>query len=186
VKLDSKLLKRIAVSVFVAIVVLVIMSYKYHFYYFFLRLITPRTNKAENNEKISELHPVFAYKVGRFINELERNGSNVTITSGFRSFEKQSELYNSGITPAPPGSSFHNYGQAVDINVDNLVQASSVQAWSPVAELAKNKYGFRWGGDFQGNWDKVHFDNGNFYKMEQLKKLYNENEIVNNKYVKIF
>ncbi len=184
--IDRRFIKKVIITLFVSILVLIILHYKYHFFYFLLRSITPKTNNPENDQKIKELHPVFAVKVARFIKEIEKNGGVVKITSGFRSYEKQSQLYNSGQTPAPPGSSFHNFGQAIDINVNNLVQASSVENWQPIADLGKNKYGFRWGGDFVNNWDKIHFDNGNRYKIEQLQNLYNNNDLVNNNFVKIF
>jgi peptidoglycan L-alanyl-D-glutamate endopeptidase CwlK len=185
-KLNKEILTRIAIGFFVSFVLLIILTYKYHFYFAVLRLITPRTKKAENNEQIKNLHPTFAIKVGRFIKDLERQGADVTITSGYRSFEKQQELFSSGQTPAKPGSSYHNYGQAVDINVNGLKMSSSYENWLPIAETIKNKYGLRWGGDFANNWDKVHYDNGNKYKIEQLQNLYNNNQLVSNKFVKIF
>ena len=184
--LDKKLRKRILITLIVSIIVAVVMYYRYNFYFAFLRLITPRTAKSENNTIIKGLHPIFAYKVARFVRKLERQGRNVVLTSGYRSWEKQQELINQGYQAAQPGNSYHNYGFAIDMNVDNLVQASSVQNWLPVAEIGKNDFGFRWGGDFQGNWDKVHFDDGNRYKIDQLKNLYLLNQMVADKYVKTF
>ena len=183
---DKKLRKRILITLTVSIVVTVVMFYRYNFYFFFLRLITPRTKKAENDAIIKDLHPIFAYKVARFVRTLEKEGRDVKLTSGYRSWEKQQQLIDQGYQAAAPGNSYHNYGMAIDMNVDNLVQASSVNNWKPVSNIAKNDFGFRWGGDFQGNWDKVHFDLGNTYKIDQLKNLYNLNQLVNKRYVKIF
>ena len=66
------------------------------------------------------------------------------------------------------------------------MMASSKTSWQKVANLGKAKYGLRWGGDFSGGWDKVHFDYGNKYSIQQLKALYEMNELVNKKYVKTF
>lgn len=184
-KIDKKIIQRIAISLFVSVVVLLIMAYRYHFYFFFLRIITPRTKNPANDQEIRNLHPTFGLKVARFIRDLEKQGANVIITDGLRSWEEQTQLYNSGQTPAQAGNSFHNYGQAVDINVNGLKMGSSYADWLPVADYIKKKYGLRWGGDFVNNWDKVHFDNGNKYKIEQLKALYNANQVVNKNYVKI-
>ena len=72
------------------------------------------------------------------------------------------------------------------MNVDNLTMSSSYNAWLPVAEIGIGKYGFRWGGNFSNNWDKVHFDDGNDFTIEQLKKAYQSDKVVNNEYVKVF
>lgn len=176
---------RIVTAVIVTIVVTVLIYYRYHFYYFLLRLFTPRSKNDSNNAIIRDLHPLFAFRVGRFVKQLERSGKTVKLTSGYRSPSKQEQLYNSGQTPAQPLSSYHNYGLAVDMNVDGLKMASSYNDWLPVANIAKDQYNFRWGGDFANNWDKVHFDDGNRFNIEQLKNLYLNKQIVNGKYPKI-
>ena len=55
-------------------------------------------------------------------------GKNILITSGYRSIEKQAELYNSmppGMA-AKPGSSLHNFGWAMDINTTNANELASM------------------------------------------------------------
>lgn len=47
----------------------------------------------------------------------DKTGKNVQVNSGYRSVEKQAELYKKDPSKAAkPGSSLHNYGLAIDIN----------------------------------------------------------------------
>jgi hypothetical protein len=91
------------------------------------------------------------------ISKLYRGLSNISakylkkrfvLTSGDRSCSRQVEI--SGAT------SFHVVGEAFDAVV--VPYSKAEQAW--LGALAES-VGFRWGGRFKGNYDDVHFDNGN-------------------------
>ncbi len=87
-----------------------------------------------------------------FRDEMRRSGIRSVMTSGFRSREKQAELYTlfkGGLSPypvAPPGSSRHETGRAVDLVItphDRLPDAARIG----------QRYGFKWAGKS----DEVHF-----------------------------
>ncbi len=183
-KLGKAFIQRLILAIVTSIIIALAVAYRFHIYYGLLRLFTPRTNNPDNNEIIKGLHPIFAYKIARFVKKLEKEGNTVILTSGYRSFLHQQSLYQSGQTPAPPGGSYHNYGFAVDMNVDGLKKASSKSKWQPFGNIGKNDFGLRWGGDFS-NYDPIHFDDGNIFNISLLKKAYEE-KLVNNKFVKVF
>jgi len=103
-------------------------------------------------------------------------GIEVRLTSGYRSIEKQKELVRRwergepGIfKPAKPGSSFHNYGFAVDI------RTSPPEALSRVGEIAE-EFGLRWGGRFD---DPVHLDMGSpEFTLAKAKKVFRVKNLV--------
>jgi D-alanyl-D-alanine carboxypeptidase/Transglycosylase SLT domain len=69
---------------------------------------------------IQGLHPSLSQIVNRIISE---SNGRVTVTSGFRTFEEQQELYQrylsgSGNLAAKPGTSRHEFGLAVDFGGD--------------------------------------------------------------------
>lgn len=87
-----------------------------------------------------------------FRSALDKVGIRSVFTSGFRSFQKQSELYTlfkGGLSPypvAPPGASLHQTGRAVDLVI------TPHDAY-PEAGRIGEKYGFKWAGPS----DVVHF-----------------------------
>jgi len=87
----------------------------------------------------------------------------VLVTSGFRSNKAQARLHKQNSKNAKPGRSKHNHRLAMDINLVKFGQivrkADSKELWlsTGVPQLAKDK-GFRWGGDFRGYHDPVHFE----------------------------
>ena len=103
-------------------------------------------------------------------------GIEVRLTSGYRSIEKQKELIRRwergepGIfKPAKPGSSFHNFGFAVDI------RASPPEALQRVGEIAE-EFGLRWGGRFG---DPVHIDMGSpQFTLAKAKKVFSRKRLV--------
>jgi len=69
-----------------------------------------------------KLVPELEEKALRFLDLCLKYGFSVYITEGFRSMERQQELYNQGrttpgpiVTNAKPGQSAHNFGKAFDI-----------------------------------------------------------------------
>jgi peptidoglycan L-alanyl-D-glutamate endopeptidase CwlK len=184
---NKELIKRVLIGIFISVIATAIYACRHIIYYWWLRIITPKTKDEANNQIIKELHPVFAYKIAKLVKTRENAGHNIILTSGFRSWEQQEELYNSGETTAPPGSSLHNYGMAVDLNEDGILKmATSASTWrnSGIVSDAENM-GMRWGGDFN-NYDPVHFDYMKKYDINLLKGLYQNGHLVQKKYVKIW
>lgn len=83
------------------------------------------------------------------------NGLRVSVTSVFRSIQKQDVLYQryqrglSDIPAAPPGRSWHNYGLAFDLVVDGDYRGSS--------QTALGRFWQSMGGVWGGSRDPVHF-----------------------------
>ena len=115
--------------------------------------------------------PIFT----NFVNDITKAGYNVTITSSYRSPDKQAQVAQ-GNSAAAKGAyySMHEYGLAIDINVSgkgvNLGQYSSKADWQPIVQIASN-YNLTWGGTFgdpndpstKGTYDPVHFDMRYYY-----------------------
>lgn len=81
-------------------------------------------DRTGDPEGVTKLNPDFACRLMQFIKAV---GGNITIVSGYRSIAKQEKLYADDIRShggkpsglvAPPGSSKHNYGEAVDLHYD--------------------------------------------------------------------
>ena len=101
-------------------------------------------------------------------------GYKVRVTDGYRTFQESIKLKKENPKNATAGFSLHNYGAALDINVsygDNWLRKSSSKAdWEKtgIPQYAKNKYNLRWGGDFNGYHDPIHFDLENIYPVNKL------------------
>lgn len=89
--------------------------------------------------------------IGIALDELRKAGIQFNVTSGYRSPEKQQELWNNRATNpfrvAPPGSSGHEKGLAADITFADESQR-------PAANAILSKHGFQW----FGTKDRVHYD----------------------------
>ena len=117
-----------------------------------------------NVQHIESLNP---QKVHLF-NELIRRakdecGYDTIITQSYRSIGRSNQLHFINSKNAIGGFSAHNYGFAIDCNfIKNritLMKATDTCIWhlSGIPQLAK-EMGIRWGGDFNGYADRVHFD----------------------------
>lgn len=109
----------------------------------------------------------------------EWQGYKIVLTASTRSYARSAELYatkDGGI----PGTSAHNYGAGIDINIiqpDNveLKKASLNALWerTGVVEIAKSA-GLIWGGGFKNvNPDPVHFAYGGYSYRETFKEYLN-------------
>jgi peptidoglycan LD-endopeptidase CwlK len=72
--------------------------------------------------RLKDVHPLLAAKVRAMAQQLAAAGVLIRVTQGLRTWEEQEKLYAQGrsepgetVTNAPPGSSYHNYGLAVDV-----------------------------------------------------------------------
>ena len=132
----------------------------------------PRTKRTiENlgslNKKAQKAFEPFLCATEAF---LATQGVSVEVISGLRSWQAQAALYAQGrtkpgpiVTNAKPGSSWHNYGLAIDLGLFKagkyLDESSPVQADKLYAEIGKiaAKHGIEWGGTWVKFKDTPHF-----------------------------
>lgn len=103
-----------------------------------------------------------------FINEINKLGYWVNITSSLRTYDEQKKLYNKNKLNAKPGTSPHEFYNAIDINLIDkksgfvFLKKTNKSIWinSKVPYLA-NSLGLKWGGDFKNYSDNVHFEISN-------------------------
>lgn len=114
-------------------------------------------------DKISEtrlqlLHPKVRDTFKKFIEEAE-DGLNITlrIVQGLRTFAEQKAIYDQGrstpgkiVSNAKPGSSYHNYGLAVDLGVIENGKINWNFDYKRINAYAK-KYGIIWGADWDND-----------------------------------
>lgn len=137
--------------------------------------------KKNNADFIAELNPAAKKTFTDFIQDIVNLGYAVVISSGYRSSSEQAMLKKQNSKNASPGYSTHEYGIGLDINLVKdgkwLNKNSKLADWrkTGIVDLAKKKYNMRWGGEFPGYSDPIHFDLGNKYNVvtlyaEALKK----------------
>ncbi|MEZ5934212.1 MAG: peptidoglycan-binding protein [Alphaproteobacteria bacterium] len=107
----------------------------------------------------AHMHPDFVALVNGMIAQLRGEGHDVRVIAGYRSFAQQQARYEQGrsasgkiVTDRPAGHSWHNYGLAVDIvlNDDDGKPAwpeASSPFWQRLADVALAR-GAVWGGRF--------------------------------------
>lgn len=112
----------------------------------------------------TDLTPLVKRKAEAVIAEMSRLGHQIRIVEGFRSFERQSQLYAQGrttpgaiVTNAKAGESFHNYGVAVDFVFRKEGYNAGETLWALLGKVGKMQ-GFEWGGDWKGFVDRPHFE----------------------------
>ena len=115
-----------------------------------------------SERRLQSLHPKIRTKVREFLEDAERQGLTLRITSGLRTWEEQNKLFAQGrtaggkkVTNARGGQSWHNYGLAID--VVQMVGSTPVWKadWNKIGEIGE-KHGFEWGGRWKFV-DKPHF-----------------------------
>lgn len=130
--------------------------------------------KLKSMPRLSGLHPVFVAGTVALIERCYARGVNIVITQGLRTIAEQDALYAQGrtkpgqiVTNAKGGTSYHNYGLAVDfalllndgkqVSWDTKldVDKNGVSDWMEVVEEAK-KLGFEWGGEWRTFKDLPH------------------------------
>ena len=117
-----------------------------------------------NIQHISTLNPQKVELFRTFIQQVKDElGYDCIITQSYRSIGRSNQLHFINSKNAIGGFSAHNYGFAIDCNfIKNritLMKATDTCIWhlSGIPQLAK-EMGIRWGGDFNGYADRVHFD----------------------------
>lgn len=119
-------------------------------------------------------------------------GITLRIVQGLRTIDEQNALYAKGrtmpgeiVTNARGGSSYHNYGLAIDLVEINNGQANWKFHYESLLPFAE-KYGFKWGGTFKKLVDKPHFEKTFGYTWQQLLALNNAGKFIpGTKYVKL-
>jgi peptidoglycan L-alanyl-D-glutamate endopeptidase CwlK len=124
-------------------------------------------------------------------------GVHPYITETLRTFERSNALYNQPhdgkdndgdgkvdepdekVTNAPGGSSFHNYGLAIDfvIQVNGIPKWGVNDNWMKVVKCFKEA-GFVWGGDFKSIKDNPHFEMTFGYTWRQLLAKYKKKDFI--------
>lgn len=112
----------------------------------------------------SKLLPLVERKANEIIKSMGLLGMPVRIVEGFRSIERQNQLYSQGrttagniVTNAKGGESFHNYGVAVDFVFRKEGYNATEAQWQTLGRIGEAQ-GFEWGGRWKGFVDKPHFE----------------------------
>ncbi|WP_281248191.1 M15 family metallopeptidase [Seinonella peptonophila] len=130
----------------------------------------------EMKYNLKGLHPTVKQSMEQLIKKSKQRGIEIRITEGFRSINKQNQLYQLGrskpgaiVTYAKGGQSYHNYGLAIDFAIYDPKRRKIIwdlaydgnqngkSDWMEVVTEAK-KLGFDWGGDWQGFKDTPHLE----------------------------
>lgn len=139
------------------------------------------------SEHFKYINPRVKEVFAKFLNELINNGYTVTITSSFRTLEKQRELHN--INKNNPLYSYHNFGLAIDIvlaKIENnktiILTKNNKADWiNRGIDKIASKYNLVWGGNFPNYIDCVHFDARNYInKMPSELYLIAQNKSIEN------
>lgn len=117
-----------------------------------------------SERRLSKVHPELASRVRTLATNLLKKGYQVEVTQGLRTVAEQDALYAQGrtkpgkkVTSAKGGSSYHNYGLAVDfalIHNGQYVWPDPHPVWSAIGEEAA-RLGLEWGGTWKTP-DKPH------------------------------
>ncbi|WP_054941705.1 M15 family metallopeptidase [Paenibacillus ihuae] len=143
--------------------------------------------KSKSAGWLGKLHPVLMAGASALIQRCYAKGIPIVITQGMRTIAEQNALYAQGrttkgniVTNARGGSSYHNYGLAIDfalllpdgksISWDTSRDGNNdrLADWQQVAQEAK-KLGFAWGGDWSSFKDYSHLEMTFGLTTEQLR-----------------
>lgn len=148
--------------------------------------------------RVELLHPAIREDVINFINDAEAGEDIILrIVQGLRTFKEQDDIYQQGrtkpgniVTRAKAGSSYHNYGLAIDV-----VQMKDGKAnWGYNYKKLRPyyiKYGFTWGADWDGDGktkdegdkdehliDMPHFEKTFGFNWRQLLEKHNKKDFI--------
>jgi hypothetical protein len=126
--------------------------------------LTKKLNFLKKKSSTSKLTGLVERKANAVLNEMKLLGHEMRIVEGFRSIERQNELYAQGrtkpgniVTNAKGGESLHNYGVAVDFVFRKEGYDASNALWQTFGAVGK-KHGFEWGGDWKRFIDRPHLE----------------------------
>lgn len=125
-------------------------------------------------ESLSGLNKKFRAKVEEFLSAAQpiatQHGVTIEVISGLRSWAQQNALYAQGrtkpgriVTKARAGSSWHNYGLAIDLGLfaggkylDEAVPARADRIYKELGALAVS-LGLEWAGNWKTFQESPHF-----------------------------
>lgn len=156
-----------------------------------INFIKEKTWDIVSDRRINTLHPLVRGKAKELIIRAEKElGIKLRVVSALRTWTEQNKLYAKGrtvpgkkVTNAKGGSSYHNFGLAIDVvEIKNGKALWRNPNWNKIAELGK-EIGFEWGGDWKSFKDKPHFQWTFKKSLAELRQLYisgkREGEYVN-------
>lgn len=123
----------------------------------------------KSSARIKTLDPIVQEYAKQLIVNCWKDGISIVIVQANRTMEEQQKLYNQGrttpgsiVTNAKPGSSFHNYGNALDaciLNEDgkNVTWEDTTPRWERVIQIGQS-LGFVSGSTFRSIKDYPHFE----------------------------
>jgi len=113
----------------------------------------------------TRLYPLFARQLGHLVGLLGQHGLKMRGTEGYRSPERQADLYAKGrtapgniVTNAKPGTSAHQWGCAVDmVFLTEGGKPTYEGDWDRFGALVE-QVGLVWGGHFKSIKDRPHLE----------------------------
>lgn len=150
------------------------------------------------SKRIDSLHPKVREEVRALVEQANKViASNITVrvVQGLRTIEEQNALYAQGrtapgkiVTKAKGGSSYHNYGLAIDfaflVNGNEISwderkdwDGDKVADWLEVVQIFL-KAGWTWGGNFKSIKDNPHFEKTFGYNWRDLLAKYNKKDFI--------
>jgi peptidoglycan LD-endopeptidase CwlK len=154
--------------------------------------------------RIQRLHPKLRNEAIGLFGDAEcalKGRAKPRVTFTLRTFAEQQALYEQGrtkpgdiVTNAKPGSSYHNYGLALDFaliidgktaswNTLKDFDGDRISDWMEVVNIFKAA-GWEWGGDWHSIIDKPHLEKRFGLHWSQLLTMYNNKQIDPQGYVK--
>lgn len=145
---------------------------------------------ASSEKLINKLHPKVRDKIRAFINEAEKQGMKLKVTSTLRTYAEQDKLYAQGrttkggiVTKARGGYSWHNFSVATDIvPIENGKANYGSKNWAKIGALGKT-FGLEWGGDWKSFVDKPHFQDNFGLSLAQARLKVKNNDLDNQGYL---
>lgn len=149
-------------------------------------------------DRIAKLHPKVREEVKQILEEVESRltgKAKIRIAQGLRTIKEQDDLYAQGrtkpgpkVTNARGGSSYHNFGLAVDfvLLIDGKTASwdirkdwdeDKVSDWMEVVEVFA-KHGWAWGGNWKTLKDYPHFEKTFGYTLNDLRIKYNKKDFI--------
>jgi peptidoglycan L-alanyl-D-glutamate endopeptidase CwlK len=149
-------------------------------------------------QRIALLHPKIREEVKKLVIEANSAISSkltIRIVQGLRTIAEQDALYAQGrtapgkiVTKAKGGSSYHNYGLAIDfaflidgkeISWDTAKDwdGDKIADWLEVVKIFL-KAGYGWGGNFKSIKDFPHLEKTFGYTWQQLLAKYNKKDFI--------
>ena len=144
-------------------------------------------------ERLRALHPKAQKSFLEFIlvGQVQLSDVTIRITDHYRTIEEQNELYAQGrtkpgtiVTWVKGGSSYHNYGLAMDIAfIDRNGKLLYDDKYYNILKSVYPDFNLEWGGEWQETPDKPHYQMTFNYSCSDLLKKYNNNEVDDNGYI---